>query len=73
MEIIIGAAVSLLVQWLKGFGKNQWHTLAMLLAISIGAAGVYTYLVEAGFWQSIVGILMVAGTFYAFILQRFEA
>lgn len=73
MEIILGAAVSLLVQWLKSYGKNQWHSLAILLVVSLSASSLYTVLVATGYWQTVGMVLVTAGAFYAFIVQRFES
>ena len=72
MEIIIGAAVSLLVQWLKQRTSNEWETLAVLLIVSLAAAAGYTALVATGYWQAVGGIIVTAGAFYSFVLQRFE-
>ena len=73
MEIIIGAAVSLLVEWLKSMTTlSGWKTLAVVAAVSIIAALIYTYFVSAGYWQTVVQLLIVAGAFYTFIIQRFE-
>lgn len=73
MEIIIGAAVSLLVQWIKQKASNQWETLLVLLTVSLGAAGIiYAALVAVGYWGTVANILVVAGAFYAFVIQRFE-
>lgn len=74
MIYLLGVAVSLLVQFLKAYGKTSgWQTMALLLVVALGAAGVYTGLVAAGYWESVAAVLMTAGAFYAFILQRFEA
>lgn len=72
MEIILGAAVSLLVQWLKKYGQNQWHSLGILLVVAILASAGYTFVVATGYWQVLATVLVTAGAFYAFILQRFE-
>jgi hypothetical protein len=72
MEIIIGAVVSLIVQWAKQKFTSEWQTLGFLLIISMGAAGLYAALVAVGYWQTIASVIMTAGAFYAFILQRFE-
>jgi CHASE2 domain-containing sensor protein len=72
--IILGSAVSLLVQWLKTmFGTKEYLTLAILLFISLVAAVCYTYLVAIGYWQTVAAILLTAGAFYTFVLQRFES
>jgi hypothetical protein len=72
MTIIIGAAVSLLLQWIKQRSASQLETLLILLGISLGAAGLYCALVAVGYWETVANVLLVAGAFYAFIIQRFE-
>ena len=73
MEIIIGALVSLIVQGLKQKATSQWQTLGVLLLLSVAAAGLYTVFVAGGYWETIANILIVAGAFYAFVIQRFES
>lgn len=73
MELILGSAVSLLVQWLKKkFGTSEWKTLGVLLVVSLVAAFAYTYLVTAGYWQTVAEILVLAGAFYTFVIARFK-
>jgi tryptophan-rich sensory protein len=72
MEIFIGAAVSVFVQWVKQKSSNQVETLLILLAVSLGAAGIYAALVAVGYWATVASILVYAGAFYAFVIQRFE-
>lgn len=72
--IIIGSAVSLLTQWLKTqFKTSEYKTLGVLLVVSLVAAFIYTYLVSAGYWQTVASTLVVAGAFYTFVLQRFTS
>ena len=73
MTILIGAVVSIIVQFLKQKVTNEWETLAILLAISLAAAGIYTALVDVGYWQMVSGVLITASAFYAIVLARFEA
>ena len=61
MTIIIGAAVSLLVQWIKQKATSQVETLLVLLAISLGAAGLYCALVAVGYWETVANVLIIAG------------
>jgi len=64
MEIIIGAGVSLLVQWLKNkFGTDNGYTIAIVAVLSLAAAGVYTFLVQAGLLEVVVKVFIVAGAF----------
>jgi hypothetical protein len=73
MEIIIGTIVSLIVQGLKQKATSQWQTLGVLLVLSIAAAGLYVVFVSVGYWETIANVLIVAGAFYAFVIQRFES
>jgi hypothetical protein len=41
--------------------------------LCLGAAGVYTVLVAVGYWETVVNVLILAGAFYAFVIQRFES
>lgn len=73
MEIFIGAAVSLVVQVIKKYaGTSEYWTLGAVLVLSLAAAAVYTALMAAGLWESFAQILIVAGAFYAYIIQRFQ-
>lgn len=74
MEYIIAAGVALAVQWLKKkMGTNVLGTYVIVLAVSLGAAGVYVYLEGTPLWPVFVQVLTVAGAFYAFIIRRFES
>lgn len=73
MIYIIGIIVSLLTQWLKSaFPTQGWKTMFVLIGVSVFSAVVYTYLVSVGLWDTIVSVLVTAGAFYAFVIQRFE-
>jgi len=72
MEIILGVFASALTQWLKKYGSNEWHTLAILGVVSLLIAGLYTSLMITGYWSLVAQILVVAGATYTFIIQRFE-
>ena len=73
MTIIIGAAVSLLVQWIKQKASSQIETLVILLGVSLAAAGLYCALVAVGYWETVANVLIIAGAFYTFVIQRFES
>lgn len=74
MELLfVGAGVSLLVEWLKTkVNLGEYKTLATLLVVSLIAAAGYTYLVATGYWQTVANVLVLAGSFYSFILARFK-
>lgn len=74
MEYFLGILVSLLVQGIKNFtNASEYVTLCIVAVISLAAAAVYTYLVQAGLWESFAQILMTSGAFYTFIIQRFTS
>jgi hypothetical protein len=73
MTIFIGAAVSLLVQWIKQKSTTPLETLLVLLGVSLGAAGLYCALVAVGYWETVANVLIIAGAFYTFVIQRFES
>lgn len=73
MEIIVGAFVSLLVEWLKSqMNLGEYKTLSVLFVVSLLAAAVYTYLVSVGYWSTVANVLVLAGAFYTFIIARFK-
>lgn len=72
MEIILGATISVLLQLIKGRIPGEWAKIGVLLVMCVGAAGLYTALVSVGYWETVANILMVAGAFYTFVIQRFE-
>ena len=61
------------MQWIKQKATNQVETLLVLLAISLGAAGLYCALVAVGYWETVANVLIIAGAFYSFVIQRFES
>ena len=71
MEFILGAFVSLIVQALKKRG-SEWSTLLTLIVICLAASAIYTALVAVGYWETVYQVLLTAGAFYAFVIQRFE-
>lgn len=73
MEYILGIAASLFTQTIKAkFGTSEYVTLATVLGSSLFLAVVYTWLNAVGLMDSITTVLMTAGAFYAFIVQRVE-
>lgn len=73
MELIIGSAISLFIQWLKkSAGLTEYSVLSLLILICLSASAVYTYMVYAGLWETFYTILTTAGAFYAFVIQRFK-
>lgn len=73
MIYFIGIGVSILIQWLKNsYGTSGMKTVFILFLVSLAAAVGYTYLSYLGVWESVAKILMTAGAFYSFVIQRFE-
>lgn len=73
MEAILGVIVSGLVQFLKRrLGTNEMQTLTLVGVLSLVGAAIYISLVNAGLWETVYQVIVTAGAFYAFILQRLE-
>jgi uncharacterized membrane protein len=71
--LIIGVAVSMLVQWLKTkYGTDSNKTLMAVMVISVAAGSAYYFIKDTNYYQTILSILAMAGAFYTYILQRFE-
>ncbi|HBI50253.1 MAG TPA: hypothetical protein DDY21_00165 [Candidatus Moranbacteria bacterium] len=70
---IIGAVVSVIVQFLKNkYGTNTQGTLTAVILLSI-FAGIGYYIIEQHELLPIVlQILAFAGAIYTFIIKRFE-
>lgn len=61
------------MQWLKNkFDTTTLGTLTIVAAVSFVGACIYVGLNWLGFWNAFVGILVMAGAIYTYILQRFE-
>lgn len=72
MELIIGAGVSLIIQFIKTQLKlSEYWTLFALFVLAVVAAAVYQVFVHTGLWEIVRETLVYAGAFYAFIIQRF--
>lgn len=72
MELLIGAFVSLFIQYLKNSLKlSEYATLGAVLALSVVAAAVYSYLIAVGMWEPFLTVLTTAGAFYTYVIQRF--
>ena len=73
MEIILGAAVSIVVQIIKQVaGTKKWITLLIVLILSLIAAIVYSILSVSVVWDKILPILITAGAVHNFIIRQFE-
>lgn len=72
--VFAGFVATSLVQWLKTkWQLNEAGTLSLVAFIAFVGACIYTALQWFGFWESFAGILMVAGSIYTYLFQRFEA
>ena len=71
--IVIGAVVSVIVQFLKNkFGTESQWTLLIVAGLSVVAGSIYFLLKDTSYWQSIISVLVYAGAIYTYILKRFE-
>lgn len=68
---IVGVILSLVIQWLKGvFGTDTLATKAITVALSLVIAGLFVWVRETVYWTTVLAVLGVASTFYAFFLKK---
>jgi len=74
MEIFLGVVVSLVIQIVKKSLKlGEYETLAVLVSLCMVAAVIYASLTAFGVWDAVYNVLVTAGAFYAFVIQRFPS
>lgn len=68
---IVGIFVSVIINLIKNFFKTgSLANKAITLAFCIVFAAGYWFLSKASYWETVVGILAAASTFYAFVLKN---
>lgn len=73
MEIILGAAASLLVQFLKNsVTMTEYTKLLVVFAVALGVSALYASLQAMELWEVFSQVVLAAGAVYTFILARFE-
>ncbi len=70
---IVGAVVSLLVQFIKSSARtSRTQTIALVVAFSVLSAGVYWFVNETAVWEIALKVLLYANAVYGFIISYFE-
>jgi len=76
MELVAGFLVSIAVQIIKKAEMSEplgkYGTIMIAAAVSMAAATVYVALVQVGYWETAIKILMVAAGAHNLILRQFE-
>lgn len=68
---IIGAIISIIIQIIKEkWGTESDTTKVLTIGLSIVIGSVYYFLQGTALWQSILGVLATASTFYALIIRK---
>jgi hypothetical protein len=68
---VVGAGLSLAIDWLKAkFGTEGWATKTVTLLLSILIAGLYVWLRQTSYWQTVLTVLGAASAIYAFFLKK---
>ena len=72
MEILLGTAVSLVVEVTKKyFGTDTLGTMLAVAVLSLFASTVYTLYSDTVWYQTAIQIAITAGAFHNFIIKRF--
>lgn len=67
---IVGVALSLVIEWIKNrFGTYSVGTKAVTIGLSIVVGSAYFFLRDTSIWQTILGVLASASTFYALFMK----
>ena len=68
---IVGIFVSVIINALKNiFKTGSLANKAITLVFCVAFATGYWFLSKASYWETVVGILAAASTFYAFVLKN---
>jgi len=68
---IVGAALSLAIESLKAkWGTKGWATKTVTILFSVLLAGLYVWLRQTSYWQTIITVLGAASIVYAFFLKK---
>lgn len=73
-ELIAGALVSIIVQFVKNYVKtDKLKTMVALVVISIFGAVAYNWLQHVGYWEAFVTLLITASGIYAVLTGGMKA
>ena len=71
MEFIFGALASFIVEVIKKYaGTNRLTTYGILVAVSALAGLAYVQLYEAGYWQTVLQVGVVASAVHNLLIRR---
>jgi hypothetical protein len=68
---IVGAFVSVLVQYIKSSGFS--HPQVLVMAAALGAATAYYFIGDTAAWQAFLSVLLIANGIYSYLIKPFEA
>jgi hypothetical protein len=68
---VVGAGLSLAIDWLKNkFGTKGWATKTVVLLMSILIGGLYVWLRQTSYFQTVMVVLGASSLVYAFLLKK---
>lgn len=68
---VVGSALAMAIQFIKSkYGLDSLKTKAVTLALSVILGGAFYFLSQTPWWQTILGVLAAASTFWAFFLKQ---
>ncbi|MFA5050996.1 MAG: hypothetical protein WC499_02680 [Patescibacteria group bacterium] len=71
--MFVGVVVSLLVSYLKNKFVLQGNSVLLLVAvIALIGAFIYSTLLQFGYWDAVLNVIVYAGAFYAFIVKTIQ-
>ncbi|MDQ3158782.1 MAG: hypothetical protein M3P98_01430 [bacterium] len=68
---IVGSGISLVLDYIKAkWGTESSTTKLLVIGLSIVCGGAYYFLQDTVLWQTILGVLAAASTFWALFLKK---
>lgn len=68
---IVGSALAIAIQFIKTkYGIESTKTKVITLGLSVVLGGAVYFLSQTPWWQTILGVLASASTFWAFFLKN---
>ena len=73
MEIYIGIAASIVVDFVKKFLKlSTLNTYLLLAGISLAVGASYVYFKDAGYLETVLQIITVSAAFHNLVIRRLD-
>lgn len=67
---IVGAVLSLVVEYIKAKSVDQLNLRTLVIALSLVVGSVYWFLADTVYYETVLGVLASASTVYALFFNK---